>query len=155
MPVTFVSGDPFLTVAGALAFGHNAKGRTEMDSLANRLLQTYPAAVSAYTRAARRGRCKGGTIYHWAQSVPRLLFLTIRDSSVGATRLRHVQSVLLLLARDYALYNLTSVAIAPLGTAYERAEILLLCENWLQQSRLQTIVYTEYEAGIRADEGIE
>ncbi len=154
MPVKFVTGDPFLTTADALAVGHNAKGRTEMDPLANRLLQTYPAAVSSYIRAARRGRCKGGTIFSWSQAQPRLLFLTIRDSSVGATRLRYVQAALLMLARDYMLYNITSIALAPLGTQYERPEILLLCEQWLSRSRLQAIVYTEYAERVQADETV-
>jgi len=152
MPLKFVTGDPFLTGADALAVGHNAKGRTEMDVFANRFLQMYPAATASYTRAARKGRCKGGTIYYWEQTVPRLLFLTIRESSVGATRLRHVQSVLLLLARDYARYNIQALSIAPLGTIYERDEIHQICAQWLEKSRLRAIVYTDYEPGVQADE---
>lgn len=155
MPIQFVTGDPFLTKADALAFGHNAKGRTEMDVLSNRLLQTYPAAVSSYTRAARRGRCNGGSIFHWAQTQPYLLFLTIRDSSVGATRLRHVQSALLELARDHLLYNFRSITFAPLGTVYERPEIHLLCEQWFSTSRLQVVVYTDYEEGKQAEERLK
>lgn len=123
-----------------------------MDAFSNRLMQTYPAASASYIRAARKGRCNGGSIFYWEQALPRLLFLTIRESSVGATRLRHVQAVLLLLVRDYARYNMQSLALAPLGTIYERAEILTLCEQWFSKTRLQAIVYTEYAPGVQADE---
>jgi hypothetical protein len=154
MPLTFVTGDPLLTKAAVLAIGHNAKGRTEMDDFAMTLMREYPAAFSTYTRLARTGRQKGGDLYIWSEAKPRLLFLTVRDSSVGATRLRYVQKALISIARDYTLYNMPSLAIARLGNHYERSEIEALYNIWLKQTTLPVIVYQAYQAGVAAEESL-
>ena len=152
MSLKLVTGDPLLTKASVLAFGHNAKGRTEMDDFGMTLMREYPAAFSSYTRQARQGRLQGGALYAWSETKPRLLFLTIRDSSVGATRLRYVQKALITIARDYPLYNINSLAIAPLGNQYERSEIENLYRTWFKNITLPVVIYTEYQAGTAADE---
>lgn len=151
MPLTFVTGDPLLTQADMLAFGHNARGRTELGKLETHLMQQYAPAFSAYTRRARQGKQKPGTWWTWVQSKPRLAFLTVRDSSVGATRLRYVQSALMMLARDQWMLNITSLAIAPLGSLYERDEINSLIEQWLSGLDLPIVAYTAYEPGVSAE----
>lgn len=152
MPITYVQGDPLLTRATTLAFGMNSRGRTELDTFSTAIMQAYPAAFSGYTRRARRDQFKAGDIYFWSEATPRLLFLIVRDSSVGATRLRYVQSVLMTIARDYPLYNLHSLAIAPLGTSYEQGEILKLIDMWLRTSRLPITVYEKVIAGVAAEQ---
>jgi len=153
MPLTLVKGDPILTQASMLAIGHNAKGRTEMDDFTLEMMRRYPAAFSAYTRQARKGRVAGGEIFLWTETLPRILFVSIRDSAVGATRLRYVQKVLMTIARDYLLLNIASLAIAPLGNPYEREEIQLLYPMWLQNTKLPIIAYTEYLPDLQAEEG--
>lgn len=155
MSLTFVKGDPLLTKAAVLAIGHNAKGRTEMDDFSMTMMRQYPAGFSTYLRQARKGRQKGGELFAWSQSNPHLLFLTVRDSSVGATRLRYVQKALITIARDYTLYNMPSLAIAPLGNRYERNEIESLYYTWLKNISLPVVVYVDYEAGVEADEGLD
>lgn len=152
MPLKLVTGDPRLSQAEALAFGHNARGRTELGDFETALMQQEPAAFASYQRRGRKTHYQPGTIWPWYQSKPFLFFLVIRQSSVGATRLRYVQSVLLTLARDYRLYNIKSLAIAPLGNDYERPEIITLIEQWLGNIDLPVIAYTDYDAGKRADE---
>lgn len=152
MPLQIVSGDPLLTQAAVLAFGHNAKGRTELDPLSSELMRRYPAAFSMYRRRCRNGRQAPGEMWLWSQTQPGLLFLTVRNSSVGTTRLRHVQQVLLTIARDYRLYNLTTLAIAPIGTALERPEMMPLFETWIATSKLPVVVYEAYEPGVQAAE---
>lgn len=152
MPLYHVTGDPMLTQAQALAFGHNAKGRTEMGDLEMRLMRKYPAAFSTYTRKAKRGKHPVGTFYKWEDAQPQLLFLAVRASSVGATRLRYIQSILISIARDYKLYNLQSLAIAPLGNSYEYAEISPLYDMWLRNLTLPIAVYDAYHPDVRADE---
>ena len=44
MPVSYVSGDPLLTCAQVLAFGHNARGRTEPGEFDTALMSRCPAA---------------------------------------------------------------------------------------------------------------
>ena len=154
MSLTFVTGDPLLTKAAVLAIGQNAKGRTEMDSFSMTIMQEYPAAFSSYIRQARKGRQKGGDLFIWSEAKPHLLFLTVRDSSVGATRLRYVQKALISIARDYTLYNMASLAIAPLGNAYERSEIESLYHTWLKHIALPVVVYHEYQAGVAAEENL-
>jgi hypothetical protein len=154
MSLTFVTGDPLLTKAAVLAIGHNAKGRIEMDEFAMTMMREYPAAFSTYTRQARKGRQKGGDLYIWSEAKPRLLFATVRDSSVGATRLRYVQKVLITIARDYTLYNMPSLAIAPLGNHYERSEIEALYHTWLKHTALPVVVYQAYQAGVAAEENL-
>lgn len=152
MPVNYVQGDPLLTQATHLAIGHNAKGRSELGAFETDAMRRYPVAFSAYTRKARRGQIKVGEIFLWTESQPTLIFLTVRASSVGATRLRYVQNVLMTLARDYRLYNIESLAIAPLGNPVERPEIRTLYPYWLAQSALPVAVYDEYLPDVQADE---
>jgi hypothetical protein len=53
MPITYVSGDPLLTQAQILAFGHNVKGRTESGVFETLLLDRYPAAFATYSKSCR------------------------------------------------------------------------------------------------------
>jgi hypothetical protein len=59
---------------------------------------------------------------------------------------------LITIARDYPLYNITSLAIAPLGNQYERSEIENLYRTWFKNITLSVVIYTEYQAGIAANE---
>ncbi|MBC8172018.1 MAG: hypothetical protein H7X77_10110, partial [Anaerolineae bacterium] len=98
MPLTYTSGDPLHTTAQTLAFGHNARGRSELGVLATALMQQHPAAFAAYTRQCRNNRLKPGMIWVWRESKPWLMFMVVRDSAVGATRLRYVQAAVVNLA---------------------------------------------------------
>lgn len=153
MPITYVQGDPLLTRATHLAIGHNAKGRSELGAFETEAMRRYPVAFSAYTRKARRGQRQVGELFLWSQTTPTLAFLVVRASSVGATRLRHVQSVLVTLARDYQLYGITSLAIAPLGNQTERPEIRTLYDYWLGSSDLPVAIYEDYLPDAQANEG--
>jgi hypothetical protein len=115
-------------------------------------MRAYPAAFASYGRRCKQNRQAAGELYLWTQSQPQLLFMTVRESSVGATRLRHVQSCLMSIARDYRLYNIQSLAIAPIGTKDEWDDIQTIFDTWLGQTKLTVIVYEHYQAGIRADE---
>ena len=68
MPITYVSGDPLLTRAQSLAFGHNAKGRSELGALEIILLHHYPAAFATYGKNCRSGRIKAGGLWTWRES---------------------------------------------------------------------------------------
>ena len=152
MPLEYVTGDPILTDAQVLAIGHNARGRTELSDLHTRLTQTYTTAYAMYSRQARKGKATSGTYWLWREAKPMLMFMTIRDSSVGATRLRYVQSAVINLARDYRLEALQSVAIAPLGQSHEWAEIKLILEQWLGPSKLPVVVYDTVQVGVKVAE---
>lgn len=150
MPITYVTGDPLLTDAPVLAFGHNARGRTELGACETALMQQYPAAFAVYQRRCKQNKQRAGTCWLWTQAQPQLLFLTIRETAVGATRLRFVQAALLALARDYRLYGISGLAIAPLGSAYEQPDILPLVGLALAASALPVTVYTAYQPGSAA-----
>jgi len=150
--IQFVTGDPLLTQASCLAIGHNARGRTELGAFETAAFLRYPTPFAVYQRRCRQGKHISGTFWPWYESRPTLLFCTVRESSVGATRLRYVQSVLMALARDHTLYNIHTLALAPIGNSYERPEILPLIEMWLGKSSLSVVVYTQYQAGVIADE---
>jgi hypothetical protein len=154
MPITDVSGDPTLTRAQVLAIGTNARGRQETDPLASLLHQRYPTAFSAYQRRARKGLAPGGSIFIWRETTPGLLFMTCRQSPVGATRLRYVENIALTLARDYRREGLTSLAIAPLGRPEEWPEIQSVLQRWLDKSALPVVLYTAYQPGVQAEEGL-
>jgi hypothetical protein len=151
MSVTYVVGDPLLTHAQTLAFGHNAKGRTELGNLETRLLDRYPAAFSTYSKGCRSGRVKPGSFWIWRESSPHLAFLVIRETSVGATRMRFVESNVMTLARDFRLHGLTSLAIAPLSEGAEWAALKPVLDYWLSSSPLTVIVYEAYQPGISAE----
>ena len=152
MPLIIVDGDPLLTRCSTLGIGHNAKGRTENTPFTMAVMRRYPAAFSTYTRQAKKDRQQVGTLFSWNETTPRLLFMTVRASSVGATRLRYVQQIALTIARDYRLYQLDNLAIAPLGDKQEQPEILRLLETWFDKSKLPVIAYREYQEGVQADE---
>lgn len=154
MPVQRLSGDPLLTQAQTLAFGHNARGRIELGPLETQLMQRYPAAFSSYGRRCRAQRQRSGDLWLWSENSPHLAFLTIRDSAVGATRLRYVQGIMIDLARDYKLLGISSLAIAPLGNDYERPELHSLVEQWLGLSGLPCVLYDDYVPGLAAEESL-
>ncbi|MCA9908191.1 MAG: hypothetical protein KC519_06040, partial [Anaerolineae bacterium] len=103
MTVEIVSGDPLQTQAQVLAFGYNARGRSEVNPLQATLQYRYPAAFAAYGKQCRAGRITPGTLWIWREAQPWLGFMIVRESSVGPTRLRFVQQIALTLARDYQL----------------------------------------------------
>jgi hypothetical protein len=144
----YTSGDPLLTEAQVLAFGHNLRGRTESGSLETALFQRYPTAFAAYSKLCRGGRVKAGGYFLWRESKPMLMFMTVRESSVGATRFRYVQSALMKLAQEYRLEGLKSVALAPLGTPLEWQEIMPTLGYWLKNISLPVIVYERYIPGV-------
>lgn len=152
MPLTYVSGDPLLTRMNALAFGHNARGRSEQGPLHIALQQQFPAAFASYTRQCRQSRLKSGDYWIWHDSQLILIFMIVRESSVSATRLRDVQSVALKLSRDYQQEGLARVAIAPIGSELEWPEVKLVLENWLPQSKLVSVVYDRYIPGEHPNE---
>jgi len=151
MPISYVSGDPLLTRAQSLAFGHNAKGRTEMGALETLLLNRYPAAFATYGKNCRSGRIKAGALWTWRESRPNLTFLVIRETAVGATRLRFVESAIMTLARDYRQYNLTSLAIAPLANPLEWKAIRPVIDYWLRVCPLPVTVYEGYVPGVAGE----
>lgn len=151
MPTTLVSGDPLLTGAQALAFGHNARGRTEMGALQTMLLQRYPAAFSQQRKRAASGGLQAGDIHIYGDSTPLLVFLIVRASAVGATRYRHVQAAALHLARDYHYHGLHSVAIAPLGTDEEWPHLIPVLKQWFDPGSLQVWLYERYLPGVNGE----
>lgn len=152
MPIITVTGDPLLTQAQTLVFAHNARGRTELGALETALLYQHPAAFSAYGKQCRRDRVKTGEYWLWRESRPMLCFCVVRESAVGATRLRYVQGAIHKLARDYHQDSIKSVAIAPMGTRLEWQEIKTVIGSALKNSRLPIILYAEYIPGQRANE---
>lgn len=151
MPLTFVTGDPLRTRAQWLAFGSNALGRTETGALASELLRRYPAAFASYGKQCRRKRIQTGTLWTWRESQPRLGFMVVRASPVGATRLRYVENIALSLARDYRRDNIASIAIAPLGSRSEWPHIKPVLTRWLNNLELECVVYEDYVPGVAAE----
>lgn len=151
MPVRLVRGDPLLTTAQTLAFGHNARGRTEQSAIVTTLMQRYPAAFSQQRKQARSGKLRPGDIYIYRDSTPALAFLIVRLSAAGATRYRHVQAAALVLARDYRYHMLESVAIAPLGTHEEWPMLISVLRELLEPSPLHVTIYERYLPGVNGE----
>jgi hypothetical protein len=151
MPLTYVSGDPLLTQQQILAFGTNAAGRTETYPLAATLLTRYPAAFASYGKQCRQDKIKPGMTWFWRETKPALAFMVVRETPVGATRLRYVEAVVMALARDYRIDNIRSVAIAPLGTDHEADAIREVLERWLVKASLPVIAYRDYRAGVAGE----
>lgn len=152
MTLHTVEGDPLLTQADALLMPANARGQHEMDPLTLRAAQAYPAAFAAITRRARAGRIPVGTLWTWHESRPRLVFALVRQTAVGATRLRYVQSIAMTLARDHRLLGINSLAIPPLGRDHEWVEIQRILATWLDRAALPVTVYAAVIQGHPADE---
>lgn len=155
MSITFVSGDLLLTRAQVLAFGYNASGRTETGALEMALLNRYPAAFATYGKYCRAGRIKTGTMWLWRETKPALGFMVVRETAVGATRLRYVEAVAMTLARDYKLDNIRSVAMALPGSPLEAPSLKEILTHWLDKSSLPVVVYEHYIPNVQAEEHFE
>jgi hypothetical protein len=148
MSITYVSGDPLLTQSQILAFGHNAKGRTEVGIFETLLLNRYPAAFATFGKNCRSGKIKAGSLWIWRETQPALGFMVVRESAVGATRLRYVEAIALGLARDFRLEGIHSIAIAPLGDSLEWPTFKPVLDYWLGQCTLPCVVYERYVPGM-------
>lgn len=115
------------------------------------LLMRYPAAFASYGKLCRQGRIAAGTIWIWRETMPALAFMVVRETPVGASRLRYVDAAIMALARDYARDNIRGIAIAPLGAGHEQAEIRAVFDRWLTKSSLPVIAYTDYLPGVVAE----
>ncbi|MBI1259202.1 MAG: hypothetical protein GC204_17180 [Chloroflexi bacterium] len=153
MPLTYLSGDPLLTKQPMLAFGSNAAGRTETTPLATALLTRYPTAFASYGKLCRQGRIQTGMTWYWYESKPALAFMVVRETPVGATRLRQVDAVIMALARDYRVNNIRSVALAPLGADHENEAICEVFERWLSKTALPVMAYVDYAPNRAAEVG--
>lgn len=151
MSLTIVSGDPLLTKQPVLGIGVNAAGRGETTPLATTLHIRYPAAFAGFSKLCKQGKIKPGMTWFWRETQPALAFMVVRETPFGATRLRHVEAVVLTLARDYKLDNLKSIALAPLGAPHEIDTIREVLDRWLVKSSLPVIAYTDYRPGISAE----
>lgn len=151
MPIQYVSGDPLLTSAQVLAFGHNARGRLELGALETILHHHFPAAFSTYSKRCRAGKIKAGTLWLWRESRPMLGFMVVRDSPVGATRLRYVENVVLMLARDFQREAITSIAVAPFWDNLEWPTLKPVFDYWLGKAALACVVYERYLPGTAAE----
>jgi hypothetical protein len=58
--ITYTSGDSLLTQAQTLAFGYNAKGRSEKTPLSTTLLYQQPAAFATFGKQRRGDKLKPG-----------------------------------------------------------------------------------------------
>lgn len=151
MPLQYVDGDPLLTRQQVLAFGYNAKGRTETGLLETRLHHLYPAPFATFGKQCRSGRIKTGALWLWRETKPALGFMIVRESAVGATRLRYIESVLLSLMRDHRLENIHSIAFAPIGTREEWSSIRPVIDYWLAKAPIPCVVYERYVPGVAAE----
>ncbi|MEP7292209.1 MAG: hypothetical protein ABI835_10515 [Chloroflexota bacterium] len=151
MSLTMVSGDPLLTPQPILAFGSNAAGRTETTPLISALRARYPAAFASYDKLCRQERIAPGVTWFWRETKPSLAFMVVRETSVGATRLRYVDSVIMTLARDYRLDNICGIALAPLGAAHEMDGIQEIIARWLTKIALPVVAYADYQPGVAAE----
>ena len=77
--------------------------------------------------------------------------MVVRETPVGAARLRYVDGVVMTLARDYRLDNIPGIAIAPLGADHENAAISEIITRWLAKTALSVTLYTAYQPGIAAE----
>jgi hypothetical protein len=152
MPITFVSGDPFLTHAHVLAFGYNAAGRTETGVLEMALLDHYPAAFASYGKDCRARRIKTGTLWLWRESKPALCFMIVRETAVGTTRLRYIEAVAMTLARDFKQHSIRSMALVVPGSKQEYPTLKEIIVHWLGKSSLPLVVYEDYLPGVQAEE---
>jgi hypothetical protein len=152
MSVQIVSGDPLLTQADFLAFAHNARARTEMGPLETRLLRAYPAAFATYSKMARHKRISTGEYMMWRESAPKLIFMVLRQTAVGATRLRYVQDAAMKIIRDHRLEGIKRLAVAPLCDPVQWDEVKKVLVNWFNQTKLPVIIYDKYIPDEAAEE---
>ncbi|MEZ4669826.1 MAG: hypothetical protein R3E39_18120 [Anaerolineae bacterium] len=141
MALTYMHGDPLLTTAQTLAFGFNARGRVEVNERETLLYDRFPTAFATYRKQCNSGRIKPGMMWLWSESQPKLLFMVVRETQVGITRLRFVEQAIMTLARDYPLYGISDLALMSLGSPLEWQTLRPVIDYWLGMSNLPVTVY--------------
>ncbi len=134
-----------------LAFATNAQGRAEVNPLYTQLQNRYPAAFASYGKQCRQQRIQTGQLWLWRENRPFLGFMVVRASTVGATRLRYIEAIVLKLARDYRREGIQSIAIIQPGTALEWPALKPVLNRWLTNLNLPCVVYEQYLPGVRAE----
>jgi hypothetical protein len=152
MTITHCQGDPLLTRAQTLAFAYNAQAKTEQGALETRLYNAHPTAFANYRKHVYAGKISAGDVWVWQQNQPALCFMVVRESGVGALRLRYLQTALLRLAHEYTILGIKSLAFAPMGTRREWVESRALINTWLARARLSVVIYDHYLPGVVAEE---
>jgi hypothetical protein len=151
MSVRYARGDIFLTRAHALAIGINATGRLGVAPETTALQDRYPVFVSDCHKRGRAGTLAPGTAWVWREGQPWVVGLVVRETPLGATRLRYVETAILNLCRDWEREGLRSLALLRLGEDAEWSEAREIAIRYLDPLVLPVIIYEEYLPGVVAE----
>lgn len=139
MPITFTQGDPDLAQTAVLAFGYNERGKSEVTPFITQLQHRFPAAFATYKRLCNDDKIRAGEYWIWRESKPALMFMVVRQTSAGATRLRYVEAITMSLARDYRLELISSLTIAALCDPLQWSTVKPALERWFNRSSLPVL----------------
>lgn len=152
MTITFVRGDILLSRAPAIGIDVNARGQHEDHPLAVAFADRFPAAFAAFHKQARASNIQAGSWWIWRESTPWLALLVMRQSSAGATPLRHIEAIAQRIAQDWQQESLCGLALARPGDPADWPAFRDILLYWLASCPLNIVVYEEQAPGVRATE---
>ncbi len=147
MGLAFTQGDITQTRAQGILVGLNMRGKADVSPLEVALRDQAPVFFSEYRRLARQGELSPGMVWFFRDAQPWYIGAVLRGVPGGATRTRHLETALLTLRQRYAYEQLTSLAIAPLGTPEEWPLLRQVILDQLASLPLPIVVYQTYSPG--------
>lgn len=152
MSWTIVKGDIFLTHAHAVAIGLNATGRLGVEPVYTALRDRHPVFVSECHKRGRAGLLDPGSIWIWREADPWIVGLVVRETVSGAARLRHVETAMLNLYKDWEREGVRSLALMRFDSADEWPGVRAIVQQYVAQMVLSVIFYDDYLPGVAAEE---
>lgn len=157
----YVSGDILLTKAQAIAHGI-APGDHFDSGLALSLRQAYPTMYKDFRHYCKTASPKAGSTWTWGGTGGvRVVNLFTQDPAAneggrpGPATMQHVNHALKALADEVRAEGYASVALPRLATGVGRldwADVKPSLEQHLGDLDVPVIVYSEFHAGVAADE---
>jgi len=159
--IHYVSGDILLTKAQAIAHGVSPKDPMN-HGLSLSLHQKYPAMHKDFHHWCSQHHGKPGEAWLWGSTGGvRVVCLLTQEagenhSPTGKATIKHVRDCLRALVKIAAAESLTSIALPRLATGVgglQWTEVEPIIKEELSKLSIPLYVYSEYHAGVSANEG--
>ena len=152
MPVTFCSGDLFLSGAQTLAHGCNCRGAMGA-GIAVGFKERFPQMYQRYKHKCIFGEFQPGDAYVDKECEPWVLNLATQWAFGGA-KLDFIRQAFQWIADHYKEEEITSIAMPRIGAGYGKLDwqsIKKLVIDILHPLPIPIYVYGEFVAGVKGD----
>lgn len=149
--IRFIKGDIFSSKAQTLVATVNCVGIMGK-GLAKEFRQRYHEMYKEYAKACKRGELQKGRLFIYKDLHTQIICFPTKDNWKEPSKYEFIEEGLRALANNYKKWNITSIAIPPLGCGMgglEWSKVRSLIEKYLSKLPLDIEVYEPLETGDR------